>query len=546
MIRQISFVLLLFTAAQGWAQSSAAVVTTVDRDSIMMGEEIKLQLSVEVGPQDLVIFPVQQSVGALEVIESYPVDTIRENDKMRLFKQYGITQFDSGDYYIPQLKILFNNKQLFSDSLLVKVREVQTDTTVQKMFPIKEAITNDYDLPFNWKGLLLLLLWIPLGILFWWLSRKRTIKTYEQTLPPFEWTKYRLNKLAESGLAENREWKAYYTELTYVVRRYIDTKVYGQALESTTDQLIENIESETAAKGVSITGKTKELLQTLLKKADLIKFAGMSGDGISAKEDRQAATDIIYNIHQVLPPPSEEELLQDVKYRKAQDRKRQIKKILSYAAGIIVGLGIAIAAWIVVVGYDNFKDQIFGNQLREYYEGTQYTSGYGAPEITLTTPEILVRQENLAVNQEFMKAATNVDVFTLNNLEDDLFVLAATFQVKADGLKEDEPLPKELFTEPIYQNLENQGAKNILMLDEPVERSGFKGVKLEGTFEVSGDLYEYVGYMFVHGASIQQVIVAHIKDETAEADKQYGRLLSEQIIESMQLNKPETPKKEAE
>jgi hypothetical protein len=35
-------------------------------------------------------FPVQQALGALEVIEDYPVDTIRDNDK-RLFKQYGIT-----------------------------------------------------------------------------------------------------------------------------------------------------------------------------------------------------------------------------------------------------------------------------------------------------------------------------------------------------------------------------------------------------------------------------------------------------------------------
>jgi hypothetical protein len=520
------------------------VKSKIDRDSIMMGEEIKLQLTVDVTPQDLVVFPIQQALGALEVIEDYPVDTIRENDNMQLFKQYGITQFDSGNYYIPRLKIIFNSKELFTDSLLVKVREVQTDTTKQKMFPIKAVIDNGYERPFNYYALLILLLWIPLGILFWWLSRKRTRKTYEQTLPAYEWTKYRLENLAESGLAEDRAWKEYYTELTYVVRRYIDTKVYGQALESTTDQLIENIESETAAKGVSITDKTKLRLQTLLKKADLVKFAGVSGDGISAKEDRQTANDIIYNIHQVLPPPSEEELLQDVKYRKAQDRKRKIKKVLTYTAGVILAVAIAMAAWIVFVGYENVKDQVFGNQLREYYEGTQYTSSYGVPEITLTTPEVLERREDLPMSEQFKTATASLDGFALNSIDEDLFMTVITFQVNGEGLKEGEQLPKEVITEPIYQSFEDQGATNILMLDEPVERDGIKGLKLEGTFDYGGRQYEYAGYLFANGASIQQVIIGHVKDETAEADKQYGRLLQEQIIASMQLKQPQPEVKE--
>jgi hypothetical protein len=122
MRKLLSYILLFAVTTTVLAQSPARVTTKIDRDSIMMGEEIKLQLTVEATAQDLVVFPVQQALGALEVIEDYPVDTIRKNDKMHLFKQYSITQFDSGDYYIPRLKVLFNNKELFSDSLLVKVR----------------------------------------------------------------------------------------------------------------------------------------------------------------------------------------------------------------------------------------------------------------------------------------------------------------------------------------------------------------------------------------------------------------------------------------
>ncbi|SCY32241.1 hypothetical protein SAMN05192588_2249 [Nonlabens sp. Hel1_33_55] len=547
MIKQLSYILFFLAAIPAIAQTASNVTTKVDRDSIMMGEEIKLQITVDATPEDLVIFPIQQAVGVLEVIEDYPVDTIRENDKYQLFKQYGITQFDSGDYYVPRLKLFINNKEQFTDSLLVKVREVQTDTTVQGMYDIKADIPNDYERPFNWKGLLLLLLWIPLGILFWWLSRKRTQKTYEQTLPPYEWSKYRLNKLAESNLVEDRAWKTYYTELSYIVRRYIDNKVYGHAMESTTAELIQNIENETAAKGVSITDKTKQRLQAVLQKADLIKFAGMSGDGISAKEDREAINDIIYNIHQVLPPPSEEELLLDVKYRKEQARKAKIRKVLMYVLGVILGLAIAIAAWIVIVGYDNVRDQILGNELREYYEGERLTSRYGVPEITLTTPEILERRQDLPVSDQFKAAMASMDAFALNTIEDDLFVIATTFQLSGEGLPEGQEIPQEMVTEPIYQSLEQQGATNILMLDEPIERNGLKGIKLNGTFESDGDTYDYEAQVYVNGGSIQQILVAVVQDDAGlEPEKEYGRLLKEQIISSIQLNQPQTAKEDQE
>ena len=130
----IFFIGCLFIAQ---SQAQQPVKTVVDRSEILMGEEVKLGITVDAVITDLIIFPEQQKLGPMEVIESYPVDTIRENDKLRLFKQYGITQWDSGDYYVPRLDILKNDLKIQSDSILVKVREVQVDTAKQKMFDIK-------------------------------------------------------------------------------------------------------------------------------------------------------------------------------------------------------------------------------------------------------------------------------------------------------------------------------------------------------------------------------------------------------------------------
>jgi len=306
-MKQLLYIWLLSTAFLVNAQQD--VITQVDRDSILMGEEVKLSLTIDATATDLVIFPEQTKMGAMEVIESYPIDTIRENDNMRLFKQYGITQWDSGDYTVPRLTVIKNEKPYLTDSLLIKVREVQVDTTKQKMFPIKEAMEIPDNRPTDWSWLWWLLLLIPIGIL--------------------------VGKLDDKQLMEQRRGKEYYTELTYIIRKYIDSKVYGQALESTTGQLLSELKTVMAERGMNITATTENRLQEILERADLVKFAGISPDAITAKEDRLHTTDIIYNIHQVLPPPTEEELMQDARYRRQQEIKEQTKKI---ALGIVAGV----------------------------------------------------------------------------------------------------------------------------------------------------------------------------------------------------------------
>ena len=125
-MRTTYFYILLLVTSLSWSQTpdSLRAATEVDRDLIKIGEEVKLGITVEATRSDLVVFPEQQTLGGLEVINSYPVDSLRLADKIQLFKQYGVTQFDSGDYWIPQLKILKNSAQLYSDSVLISVREV--------------------------------------------------------------------------------------------------------------------------------------------------------------------------------------------------------------------------------------------------------------------------------------------------------------------------------------------------------------------------------------------------------------------------------------
>jgi hypothetical protein len=93
------FFIVFFNSSFGQQIKSA-----IDSTSIQIGEEIKLKLSVEVEATDLVVFPETKTVGLLEVIASYKIDTLKNKQKYVLNKEYGLTQFDSGHYTIPQQK----------------------------------------------------------------------------------------------------------------------------------------------------------------------------------------------------------------------------------------------------------------------------------------------------------------------------------------------------------------------------------------------------------------------------------------------------------
>jgi hypothetical protein len=53
-----------------------------------------------------------------------PIDTVKNNDRYELIKKYGLTQFDSGKYMIPSIKIFINSKPYLTDSISVEVANV--------------------------------------------------------------------------------------------------------------------------------------------------------------------------------------------------------------------------------------------------------------------------------------------------------------------------------------------------------------------------------------------------------------------------------------
>ena len=119
--------------------TNAQVTSSIDTTQIRVGEEIIYSIQVETDSNGFSSIPRRTIIQPLEVIESYELDTIKIQDRIRLIKKYGLTQFDSGNYTLPSQRIIINNNPFNTDSVQVEVAKVVVDTTKQKMFHIKPS-----------------------------------------------------------------------------------------------------------------------------------------------------------------------------------------------------------------------------------------------------------------------------------------------------------------------------------------------------------------------------------------------------------------------
>lgn len=262
--------LLFFIGFIGLSQESP-VSLKVDTTSIRIGEQI--QYKIEVNETGNVVFPKLQldSLGKVEVVEALPTDTL----KNRFEKRYLLTSFDSGQYVIPQQNVLVNNKKYLIDSVLVNVATVKVDTTKQKMFPIK-SIQREPKTFDDYRHLLwwLIPLFVIIAIVLYFIFRKKEKKPVPIVyVEPIQEALQRLKELDEKELLKQNKVKIYYSELTDIVRTYIEKDINVPALESTTNELIETITDFNESSNMGISKETIDQLKEVLQSADLVKFA---------------------------------------------------------------------------------------------------------------------------------------------------------------------------------------------------------------------------------------------------------------------------------
>lgn len=515
MKRGLLFLFFVFSL-MGFAQTAT---TALNKKTIKIGEEAILTLTTKVHASDFVVFPEPDSIGKLELIQSYPVDTIKIENQTQLVKKYGLTQFDAGNYSIPSLEVLFNKKKITTNKQKLTVTDVVVDTTKQKMYDIKadatiaaemEKINNDeitttqiISAIFGVFTIAFLAYWIIKKIQF-----RKEAKT-EKYVPPFD--KFKQDVEAIEGLEKNS--KAFYSKLTEMVKTYFNVTLEIPALESTTNEFILWLENKALEQKIQLKTITLANLEKIFQNADLAKFAKINLEESVVLNDKKKVVEAVTEFHALLPTSNEEQrvanALKLVERRKL--KQKNIRQFVAVATFLLATLGA-----VVLLGYQNIADYVhqqWNGKDAHYYQKREWvTSEYGYPPIQIETPEILARIKSDIKSPEIKNYAS----FEWQTLGDNLSVTLRTI-----AYKDSVPFVLNDVVNRELGEMMQQNAKGIKMDMKKFKNSkGVVGDLVVGTYtfnDEKGSQNHKFSTLILHDDKNQQIITISHKVSDKEA-----------------------------
>ncbi len=531
------YILFLLISMSLFAQKQ--VETKIDVKKNKIGAQFNLTYKTNVDTATKVVFPNLKNFGKMEVIRSYAIDTIKHGARYDLIKKYGVTQFDSGKYVIPSLKVLINNKAFATDSILVEVSDVKVDTLKQKLFDIKPIAESEYQLSNFWRYLLIILLILGIGALTYWLIKKyqkKQVEAIEELKSPIERATILLKNLEKKELWQKGAVKEYYSELTDIARNYIEEAIEIPAMESTTSELIVALRAVSIKKKMTVSVETLENLERVLKQADLVKFAKSRPLDFEIAEDKNKIEKAILTLDKSIPievEPEEDTSEWDEMRRLEKLKKEKRKQILNIVGFLVGTLLVLFILLVSTKGFDYVKDQIIGSETKDLVEGQWVSSEYGNPKVYIETPKVLTRRDTSNLfPAEVKKMLKEASVFTYGSLQSNFYIALATATPKQEL---DYDLQKGL-----EEVIDKFGGQNVLLKQEEFQtKMGVVGLKGFGTMALldpvnksSVKLYFEI-LLFKENGGYQQVILFH-----EEGDK-YAEQISEKVMNSVEFKKGE-------
>lgn len=256
--------------------SSAQINTEIDTAHIKIGEPIQYKLTVPIRSNEEIQLPKLQDTLSFHVeILDQKIDTILVGEKKNLVQHLSITSFDPGEFLIRSLPVVINGDTLLSQSFQIKVDDVEIDSANLAGFPIKPIMEEEYTWKDYWNkywiyfvaGAVVFLALLIVAILFL-RDKKRKDEKSRIVKTPYEEAKDALSALDKKKYLDKEDIKPYYSELSYVLRRYFGRIYNFSSLELLSDDLVDYFKKTTHLEKEDI-----EKLKGFLFDSDLVKFA---------------------------------------------------------------------------------------------------------------------------------------------------------------------------------------------------------------------------------------------------------------------------------
>ncbi len=300
-------VVLLFLPFNGRAQE---VNIDLEPGEISIGQHARLSIEVEFQGKSLVILPVFNDTitSEIEVLSYGRPDTLHhDQNRLALRQEHIITAWDEGFFPIPPMEIItiaHEDTLIFeTEPLLLEVSGIEVD-----MAEAPKDIKPIFSMPITFRELLPYVLGaLALAALIWLLVRYvRRPRALEQK--PGIWEKpdipahiaaiSSLESLRNKKLWQKGKVKLYHSELTDILRMYLEKRFRINALEMTSGEILNHMQQKFG------NNEKPDQLGQILKLSDLVKFAKYQPE---ASQNENALELAIQFVKETIPKETTEE-----------------------------------------------------------------------------------------------------------------------------------------------------------------------------------------------------------------------------------------------
>ena len=511
----------------------------VDTTSIRIGEQINYKINIKLDSLDEINFPKAKDFAPFELINEFKVDTNYLDKKFIISKQFALTFFDSGTYYIPSQKLSLLDKEIELDSFKVTINPVKIDTTKQGLYDIKPIMKSNTKFDFLFWLYILIFIIVFCTFLYFKnhiLSFFTINKLEVEYLTPYEKAVTELSKIKDLNYLSEIDIKTYYSDLTFVIRNFIEEKIIDNALECTTKELIQKLSLLKTSKKLNFSNSTLKNIEDVFSRADLVKFAKYEPDTQSASTDLETLTKELEKIKLILPEPSEEELEKNLKIQEDLRRKRLKNRNNKIAIYSLLSLFLIYLTASIIYGFTYVNDKIFQKQNLIFLESDNWvSSSYGAPPITISTPEVLIRNTD-SLTFSVVEASSKSE-FSFNNIKDPLYITLTNFKLpeNSSSIKLQDVMISSIET------IEELGVKNIITKFEKFQTPNeAEGLMIYGSADFPVDKpnqfrkSKYKIFGFINNQDYKQIFISW------EENDNYIVEIIDRIINSIELVKNKT------
>jgi hypothetical protein len=226
----------------------------------------------------------------IDILKRGNVERTADADSNVIVKQQlTLMTFDTGQIVLPSVGLKYAKSfddpmrlEAFTDPIKLYATTIAVDTTMAYK-PIIEPLAAPITMKEVFPWILAVLLAILLGLGIWLFLKRRKTRVDEDgnvikgpVIPPYDKAVDELKRLREEKMWQSGKVKEYFSSLTDIAREYIEGQFGVNAVEMTTDDILDEI------KPLRFPKETYDKLKDTMEVADLVKFAKYSASTLES------------------------------------------------------------------------------------------------------------------------------------------------------------------------------------------------------------------------------------------------------------------------